>query len=114
MARTVVAITGASSGIGSVFARKLAPEHDLLLMARRHQKLDELAADLTRQHSCHVAVLPTDLAHAGGPQGAAAPPAPEDRLILLINNAGCGSQGRFWESPLAVQEAMHQLHVLAT
>jgi uncharacterized protein len=114
MARTVVAITGASSGIGSVFARKLAPEHDLLLMARRHQKLDELAADLTRQHSCHVEVLPTDLATEEGQQAAADRLAREDRLVLLINNAGFGSQGRFWESPLAVQEAMHRLHVLAT
>jgi uncharacterized protein len=114
LARTVVAITGASSGIGSVFARKLAPEHDLLLIARRKEKLDILAADLTRQHNCQVEVLPADLATDDGQTAAADRIAREDRLVLLVNNAGFGSRGKFWESSLKVQEAMHRLHVLAT
>jgi uncharacterized protein len=114
LARTVAAITGASSGIGSIFARKLAPEHDLLLIARRKDRLDELATDLTRQHNCQVEVLPADLATDDGQIAAADRIACEDRLVLLVNNAGFGSRGRFWESPLEVQEAMHRLHVLAT
>jgi uncharacterized protein len=114
LARTVVAITGASSGIGSVFARKLAPEHDLLLIARRKERLDALAADLTRLHNCQIEVLPADLATDDGQTEAAGRIAREDRLVLLVNNAGFGSRGKFWESPLEVQEAMHRLHMLAT
>ncbi len=114
MARTVAVITGASSGIGAVFARKLAPEHDLLLIARRKEKLDELAAELTQQHACQVEVLQADLASDDGQSAAADRIAREERLVLLVNNAGFGTRGRFWESPLPAQEAMHRLHVLAT
>jgi uncharacterized protein len=38
----------------------------------------------------------------------------EDRLALLVNNAGFGTVGRFWEAPIDTQEAMHKLHVMAT
>jgi uncharacterized protein len=38
----------------------------------------------------------------------------DDRLALLVNNAGFGTLGRFWEAPLETQEAMHRLHVMAT
>ena len=114
MPRTLVAITGASSGIGAVFARKLAPEHDLLLIARRKEKLDELAADLTRQYGCQAEVLVADLASDEGQVAAADRLGREERLLLLVNNAGFGSRGRFWESPLEPQETMHRLHVLAT
>src|ERR1700761_9023199 len=47
LSRTLVAITGASSGIGATFARTLAPEHDLLLIARRKERLEELANELS-------------------------------------------------------------------
>lgn len=114
MARTVVAITGASSGIGAEFARKLAPEHDLLLIARRREKLEELAAGLTQKYGCAVEILPVDLASEAGQAAAADRIRREDRLVLLVNNAGFGSKGRFWEAPLAGQETMHQLHVMAT
>jgi uncharacterized protein len=113
-ARTIVAITGASSGIGAVFARKLAPEHDLLLIARRKERLDQLAAELTAAYQSNVEVLPADLADEDGLASVAARIASEPRLALLINNAGFGSKGLFWESDLAVQERMHKLHVMAT
>ncbi|MBV9033660.1 MAG: SDR family oxidoreductase [Acidobacteriaceae bacterium] len=114
MARTLVAITGASSGIGAVFARKLAPEHDLLLIARRKEKLDELAERFTEQYGCHVDVLQADLASDEGQAAASDRIAREERLVLLVNNAGFGTKGKFWESPLEVQETMHRLHVMAT
>ena len=114
MPRTLAAITGASSGIGAVFARKLASEHDLLLIARRKDRLEEQAADLTRQYGCQADILAADLASDEGQEAAADRLRREDRLILLVNNAGFGRVGRFWESPFEAQEAMHRLHVLAT
>ncbi|HEX4810144.1 MAG TPA: SDR family oxidoreductase [Bryobacteraceae bacterium] len=112
--RTVVAITGASSGIGSAFARKLAPGHDLLLVARRKDRLEVLAAELETEHGCSVEVLPADLTEEYDLAGVAERIGSEDRLALLINNAGFGTKGRFWQTSLEGQEQMHKLHVMAT
>ena len=112
--RTVVAITGASSGIGAAFARKLAPEHDLLLIARRGDKLADLAGDLHAQYGTTCDILPADLTNDGDLARVAERIATDPRLVLLINNAGFGARGRFWESPLEIQENMHKLHVMAT
>ena len=112
--RTIVAITGASSGIGAVFARKLTAEHDLLLIARRQERLEALAAELQEAFGANIEVLPGDLAEEAGLERAAARLRNEPRLALLVNNAGFGAKGLFWESDLAVQERMHRLHVMAT
>ncbi|MGH9583910.1 MAG: SDR family NAD(P)-dependent oxidoreductase [Bryobacteraceae bacterium] len=114
MPRTVVAITGASSGIGAEFARQLAPEHDLLLIARRKDRLDELAEGFSRLHQAGVEVLEADLSEESGLARAAERIASEKRLALLVNNAGFGIHGRFWEAPVENQEQMHRLHVMAT
>jgi hypothetical protein len=112
--RTVVAITGASSGIGAAFARKLAPGHDLLLIARRKERLEALASELEAQSGCAVEVLPADLTEEYDVAGVAQRIRDESRLALLINNAGFGTKGRFWQAPLEAQDQMHKLHVMAT
>ena len=112
--RTVVAITGASSGIGATFARRLAPGHDLLLIARRKDRLETLASELETRYGCAVEVLPADLTDEYDIAGVAERIGAESRLALLINNAGFGTKGRFWQSPLELQEQMHKLHVMAT
>lgn len=111
--RTLVAITGASSGIGATFARKLAPEHDLLLIARRKNKLQQIAEELSAQYDTQVEVLEADLTKGEDVERVADRVAADPRLVLLINNAGFGAKGRFWESDLATQEDMHRLHILA-
>ena len=113
MARTLVAITGASSGIGATFARKLAPEHDLLLIARRRDRLEQLAQELHAQYGTECHVLEADLTKDEDLHRVAERLANDPALVLLINNAGFGSKGRFWESPLEIQEDMHKLHVMA-
>ena len=114
MRKTLAVITGASSGLGVVFARKLAAEHDLLLVARRKDRLDALAAELAAQYGCEVEVLPADLTDERELAVVADRIAAEPRLTLLVNNAGFGARGLFWESEIEVQERMHRLHVMAT
>jgi uncharacterized protein len=114
LARSTVAITGASSGIGATFARKLAPEHDLILIARRKHRLEELARDFHAQFGTASEILQADLTKQEDLTRAAERVAAHPSLVLLINNAGFGSKGRFWQSPLEVQEDMHRLHVMAT
>jgi uncharacterized protein len=92
MAETAL-VTGASSGIGEQFARQLSERgHDLVLVARRADRLERLASELpTTAH-----VLPCDL----GSDGAELPSRVRELGVdidLLVNNAGFGTHGRFWE-----------------
>ena len=106
-------ITGASSGIGEVFARKLALEHDLLLVARRKERLEALAAELGRDNNSRIEVLEADLRVENDVGRLAERLENDPHLVLLVNNAGFGTKGRFWEAALQGQEDMHRLHVMA-
>jgi short-subunit dehydrogenase len=107
--RPLAVITGASAGIGTAFARKLAARgYDLLLVARREDRLRGiagevkglwLALDLTRDED--IDRLADRLRTA-------------PNLAIVVNNAGFGTLGNFWEADVAGQDAMHRLHVLAT
>jgi uncharacterized protein len=114
LARRVAVITGASSGIGAVFARKLAADYDLLLIARRRDRLEALAAELRAEAGTTVDILAADLADEKELALVADRLAAELNLGLLVNNAGFGTIGFFWEADLARQEEMHRLHVMAT
>lgn len=107
----VALITGASSGIGETFARTLAARgYDLILIARREDRLQALAAQLP---SIHTDVIAADLTTDAGIQAAEQAIRNCPHLELLINNAGFGTLGRFWTADLHAQEQMHQLHVMA-
>jgi len=107
-------ITGASSGIGATFARKLANDYDLLLVARRKDKLDQIAAELRAAYNTNIEVCVADLSNPAEVAELAERISGETDLGLLVNNAGFGTKGRFWEATLASQEQMHQLHIMAT
>jgi short-subunit dehydrogenase len=85
-------VTGASSGIGAVFARRLAERGcDLVLVARRHGKLESLSRMLNSQVDVEVEVLPADLSVTGA--GAALAESLAARGVqvdVLVNNAGFG------------------------
>jgi short-subunit dehydrogenase len=113
LARPVAVITGASSGIGAVFAHKLAPSHDLLLIARRRDRLAALASEFTAAHGSAVTVLPDDLTEPRDLEAVAERIATLPDLMLLVNNAGIGTRGLFWRTDPQLTERMQRLHVLA-
>jgi len=104
-------VTGASAGIGASFARQLADRGvDLVLVARRADRLDELAASLP----VDVEVVVADLADAGGLARVAARVAADDAPIdLLVNNAGLGAYGDVAGLGLDRQLAMVDVNVAA-
>jgi short-subunit dehydrogenase len=113
--RKLAAITGASAGIGVTFARKLAARgYDLLLIARREDRLRSLAAELSEAHHIKADFLVADLADSTALERAAERIQGAKNLGLLVNNAGFGLHGLFFESKVAGQIEMHQLHVTAT
>jgi short-subunit dehydrogenase len=101
MARTAL-ITGASSGIGTAFARLLAAEGcNLVLTARREDRLQSLAKELTSAHGVEAHVLPADLADPGTP--VRLHQSIKDlgiEIDILVNNAGYGFAGTIHEQPL--------------
>lgn len=113
--KPVAVITGASSGIGLEFARRLATTHDLLLVARRLDRLEEAKASLEKDFGAQVEVMVADLTDDGDLAKVEAKIAGEGRLGLLVNNAGVGlGVGPFWEKALEAHEQMFKLHVIAT
>ena len=111
--RPLALVTGASSGIGAVFARKLAQRgYDLLLVARDAERLAALASELAALGARATPVV-ADLTTDDGLAGAEAAITAAGRLDLLVNNAGIGTTGSFAATPLAQQESMLRLHILA-
>jgi uncharacterized protein len=92
----IALVTGASSGIGEATARLLAREHGatLILVARRADRLESLAAELGG-----ATVIATDLTEPEAPARVAETVESEHgRLNLLVNNAGAAWRGRFGET----------------
>jgi uncharacterized protein len=108
-------VTGASRGIGESLARRLAAEgSDLVIVARRAEPLQVLAATLRSAHQISVEVLAADLASPAGLALAEARLSDPRRPIeLLVNNAGFGSSGAFADLPAAGAEDQIQLNVTA-
>jgi len=107
-------ITGASSGIGAEFARQLAGRgHNLILVARRIDRLETLAAELQDRHGITAEPLIADLSTTAGIDKVAARLAELSNLTLLVNNAGFGISGSLARAELQGQLDMLNVHVVA-
>jgi len=110
----VALVTGASSGLGEGFARRLAGDgYDLILVARRRDRLEKLAGDLRDAHDVTVEVLCADLVDADQLS------AVEDRLRaakvnLVVNNAGFLKVKPFADGEVGTWDSMIRLHAIAS
>ncbi|GAA2180444.1 SDR family NAD(P)-dependent oxidoreductase [Brooklawnia cerclae] len=99
-------ITGGTSGIGLAFATELATQgYDLVLVARDQGRLDQVAAELSRDHGCRVETLQADLAVRDDLEPIIARLGDPDRPVdVLVNNAGFGLNASLLDADVALQE----------
>jgi short-subunit dehydrogenase len=115
IARRRALVTGASSGIGSAFARVLAERgHDLILSARRRDRLETLAAELGARHGTNTVVLTEDLADRDASARLATAVAARGLDVdVLVNNAGFGVPGSYASTTWSQQQQFLQVLVVA-
>jgi uncharacterized protein len=108
-------ITGASSGIGEVFGRKLAHQgYNLVLTARREERLESLKNELEAAAGIEVIPLKADLADLDGIKKVEKIIENLGGVDILINNAGFGIPSRFSETPVEKTMEMLEVHITAT
>lgn len=103
-------ITGSSSGMGAEYARELAARGaDLILVARRLDRLEELAIDLTAKFGVSVTCLDRDLSATGAGNALVAELMNQGTTVdVLVNNAGFGTSGSVAEqNPDAVAQELN-------
>jgi uncharacterized protein len=113
--KQTVLITGASAGLGAGFAKALAARgDDLILVARRADRLETLAAQLSSAHGVHVTVFSTDLTESGAVAQLQIDVETQGLTVTrLINNAGYGLRGAFADMDGPSQARMIDLNCRA-
>lgn len=113
-AKGVALITGASSGIGAIYADRLARQgYDLILVARRAAKLEQLAAQLRERTGRDVEIIPADLTNPNHLAAIEKIVSNDRRITLLVNNAGTGSTAAALEAEVDTMSEMIALNVNA-
>jgi short-subunit dehydrogenase len=110
---TTALITGASSGIGAVYARRLAARgHDLVLVARATDRLNALATELRNAHRVAIEVITADLIDGPQLEPVLQRLRSEPPIDILVNNAGAGLIGDFASADPAEMDKLLRLNVL--
>jgi short-subunit dehydrogenase len=111
---TTALITGASSGIGAVYARRLAARgHKLVLVARATDRLNALATELRDAHGIGVEVITADLTDSTQLEYVLQRLRAEPAIDILVNNAGAGLIGDFVTADPAAMDQLLRLNVIA-
>jgi short-subunit dehydrogenase len=115
MSETMALVTGASAGLGAEFARQLARRgHDLVLVARRKERLEALAHELAAAHGIRVEVLAEDLEDPQAPARIEAAVAGRGlRIDWLVNNAGVAGPDLLEERDWSEQARFFELMMLS-
>ena len=112
--RPLACVTGASAGLGREFALQLAQRgFDLLLVARDLERLQALADELSQAHGIAAEAYQCDLSRDEPMRALAEKLSKEERLMVLVNNAGFGTKGKLATRPVGEQATMLELHVMA-
>ncbi|MBA2590510.1 MAG: SDR family oxidoreductase [Alphaproteobacteria bacterium] len=112
--KSTALITGASSGIGAVYADRLARRgYDLILVARNRQRLDTLSRRITAETGRNVRAVTADLATPHGVQSIEHILREDTQVSLLVNNAGLGSVAPLLDADVEKMEHMIHLNVTA-
>ena len=107
-------ITGASSGIGLHLAREFAKHgHPLVLVAPVETELKVIAGDLRQKCNVEVRVIAKDLRQPNSAEEIFAEVNRSQPIGILVNNAGHGQRGRFWEIPIETDVSMVELNILS-
>ncbi|MER9962232.1 SDR family oxidoreductase [Mesorhizobium sp. M0045] len=107
-------VTGASSGIGAIYADRLAGQgYDLVLVARRADRLEELAERLRFAYGIKVSVIGADLSDDGDLRRVEQAISTDDSVTLLVNNAGLGGAQVVATAEADVAERMIKVNVVA-
>src|SRR6201996_1315597 len=110
----VALITGASSGIGAIYADRLARRgYDLILVARNEERLNAAAAHLRAETGVQVTPLPADLNDKAGLAKVEAVLRDNPNITMLVNNAGVGSVASLLQADVEKMQAMIDLNVTA-
>ncbi|MCC0804989.1 SDR family oxidoreductase [Methylobacterium sp. W2] len=110
---TTSLVTGASSGIGTVYARRLAARgHDLVLVARATDRLNTLADELRAAYGVAVEVITADLVDPAQREPVLARLRSTPAIDLLVNNAGAGLMGGFVEAEAEAMQTLLTLNVV--
>ena len=107
-------ITGASAGIGKVYAERLAKKgYDLLLVARRADRLDSISEDLTQRYGVQVKTQVADLADGAQLEAVAHTLSSDDQITLLVNNAGTSYAGTLDVATVDQLNTLVKLNIIA-
>src|SRR6201991_326072 len=110
----VALITGASTGIGAIYADRLAKRgYDLILVARNKDRLDTLAARLRLETGRQVTALQADLGDKAGLAKVEAVIHEDPSITMLVNNAGVGSVASILQADVDKMEAMIDVNITA-